>query len=183
MRAGSDPCLGKIPWRRERLPTAVFWPGQFHGLCSPWGRRGTTERLSLSWYLGRAGGGGCFQCPITWSCSALTPADRASAQLQATGQVSRACARAHLPRRKVSQALFDIYFPGFPLRFFGQSPVGPIWPHHPRELQRERTTVLDTVSPGPRAALLRGGFRGAEPSRGRSSSAAGLTASVAPGLL
>ena len=127
--------------------------------------------------------GGCFQCPITWSCSALTPADRASAQLQATGQVSRACARAHLPRRKVSQALFDIYFPGFPLRFFGQSPVGPIWPHHPRELQRERTTVLDTVSPGPRAALLRGGFRAAEPSRGRSSSAAGLTASVAPGLL
>ena len=26
-----------IPWRRERLPTAVFWPGEFHGLYSPWG--------------------------------------------------------------------------------------------------------------------------------------------------
>ena len=25
------------PWRRERLPTPVFWPGEFHGLCSPWG--------------------------------------------------------------------------------------------------------------------------------------------------
>ena len=20
------------PWRRERLPTLVFWPGEFHGL-------------------------------------------------------------------------------------------------------------------------------------------------------
>ena len=27
----------KIPWRRERLLTPVFWPGEFHGLCSPWG--------------------------------------------------------------------------------------------------------------------------------------------------
>ena len=24
--------LEKIPWRRERLPTPVFWPGGFHGL-------------------------------------------------------------------------------------------------------------------------------------------------------
>ena len=23
-----------IPWRRERLPTPVFWPGEFHGLYS-----------------------------------------------------------------------------------------------------------------------------------------------------
>ena len=41
--------VGKIPWRRERLPTPVFWPGEFHGLYSPWGRKesDTTERLSL----------------------------------------------------------------------------------------------------------------------------------------
>jgi len=25
------------PWRRERLPIPVFWPGEFHGLYSPWG--------------------------------------------------------------------------------------------------------------------------------------------------
>ena len=31
--------VGKIPWRRERLPTPVFWPGEFHGLYRPWGRR------------------------------------------------------------------------------------------------------------------------------------------------
>ena len=40
----------KIPWRRERLPTPIFWPGESHGLYSPWGRKesDTTERLSLS---------------------------------------------------------------------------------------------------------------------------------------
>ena len=40
---------GKIPWTRERLPTPVFWPGEFHGLCSPWGHKelDTTEPLSL----------------------------------------------------------------------------------------------------------------------------------------
>ena len=30
--AGFDPWVGKIPWRREQLPTPVFWPGEFHGL-------------------------------------------------------------------------------------------------------------------------------------------------------
>ena len=29
----------KIPWRKERLPTPVFWPGEFHGVYSPWGRK------------------------------------------------------------------------------------------------------------------------------------------------
>jgi len=32
-----NPWVGKIPWRRERLPTPVFWTGEFHGLYSPWG--------------------------------------------------------------------------------------------------------------------------------------------------
>ena len=27
-----DPWVGKIPWRRERLATPVFWPREFHGL-------------------------------------------------------------------------------------------------------------------------------------------------------
>ena len=26
------PWVGKIPWRREQLPTPVFWPGEIHGL-------------------------------------------------------------------------------------------------------------------------------------------------------
>ena len=32
-----SPWVGKIPWRRERLPTPVFWPREFHELYSPWG--------------------------------------------------------------------------------------------------------------------------------------------------
>ena len=37
-----------LPWRRERLPTPVFWPGEFHGLYSSWGRKESdmTEQLS-----------------------------------------------------------------------------------------------------------------------------------------
>ena len=31
---GFDPWIGTIPWRRERLPTPVLWPGEFHGLYS-----------------------------------------------------------------------------------------------------------------------------------------------------
>ena len=41
--------VGKIcfPLRRERLPTPVFWPGEFHGLYGPWGLKESdkTERL------------------------------------------------------------------------------------------------------------------------------------------
>ena len=42
--------VGKIRWRRERLPTPGFWPGEFHGLYSPWGHKESdkTEQLSLS---------------------------------------------------------------------------------------------------------------------------------------
>ena len=42
----------------ERLPTPVFWPGEFHGLYSPWGHKGSdmTEQLSLSVSLRVAGG-------------------------------------------------------------------------------------------------------------------------------
>ena len=45
-----DPWVGKIPWRRQQLPTPVFWPGEFHGLFSPCicKELDTTERLSLS---------------------------------------------------------------------------------------------------------------------------------------
>ena len=34
---GFDPWVGKIRWRKKWLPTPVFWPGEFHGLYSPWG--------------------------------------------------------------------------------------------------------------------------------------------------
>ena len=48
-RSGFNHWLGMTPWRREWLPTPVFWPGEFQGLYSPWGCKGQymTEHLSL----------------------------------------------------------------------------------------------------------------------------------------
>ena len=39
-----------IHYRRERLHTPVFWPGEFHGLYSPlgWKESDTTKQLSLT---------------------------------------------------------------------------------------------------------------------------------------
>ena len=39
-----------LPWRRERLPTPVSWPGEFHGFDGPWGLKEShmTEQLSLT---------------------------------------------------------------------------------------------------------------------------------------
>ena len=52
---GSIPGLGRSPWRKEWLPTPVFWPGELHGLrslasYSPWGHKDLdmTEQLPLS---------------------------------------------------------------------------------------------------------------------------------------
>ena len=41
-------CVYIYPWRRERLPTPVFWPAEYHGPCSLGGRKelDVTERLS-----------------------------------------------------------------------------------------------------------------------------------------
>ena len=52
-RPGLGPWVGKIPWRRERLLTPVCWPGEFHGLYSPWGHKESdvTKQLSLYTHL------------------------------------------------------------------------------------------------------------------------------------
>ena len=44
------PGLGRSPGEGNGLPTPVFWPGEFHGLYNPWGRKelDTTEQLSFS---------------------------------------------------------------------------------------------------------------------------------------
>ena len=47
---GFDPCVGKIPWRRERLPTPVFWPGEFHGLYSQYIRYHSLKHLLQQLY-------------------------------------------------------------------------------------------------------------------------------------
>ena len=47
---GSIPELGRSPGEGNSYPTLVLWPGEFHGLYSPWGCKesDTTEQLSLS---------------------------------------------------------------------------------------------------------------------------------------
>ena len=42
-----------IYWRGERPPTPIFWPGEFHGLYSPWCLKelDATEQLSLSLHI------------------------------------------------------------------------------------------------------------------------------------
>ena len=45
-----DQSLGwEDPLEKGKTTAPVFWPGEFHGLYSPWGRKqsDTTERLSL----------------------------------------------------------------------------------------------------------------------------------------
>ena len=43
-KPGFDPWVGKIPWRRGRLTTPAFWPGEFcrlyivHGVAKSWTR-------------------------------------------------------------------------------------------------------------------------------------------------
>ena len=38
------------PLEKGRVPTPVFWAEELHGLCSPWGCKGSdvTEQLSVS---------------------------------------------------------------------------------------------------------------------------------------
>ena len=36
---GSIPRLGRSAGEGEKLPIPLFWPEEFHGLYSPWGRR------------------------------------------------------------------------------------------------------------------------------------------------
>ena len=46
----SVPVVGQYAGEGKRLPIPVFWPGEFHGVYSPWGYKElhTTEQLSLT---------------------------------------------------------------------------------------------------------------------------------------
>ena len=45
---GWIPGLGRSPGEGKRLPTPVFWPGEFHGLYSPWGRKESDTTFNSS---------------------------------------------------------------------------------------------------------------------------------------
>ena len=79
-RCGFHPWFGKIPWRREWLPSAVFLPGEFHGQSSlvgysSWGcqESDTTEWLHFHFSLSCIGEGN--GSPLQYSCL-QNPMDR-----------------------------------------------------------------------------------------------------------
>ena len=66
----------KIPWRRERLPTPVFWPGEYHGqkslmCCSPWGCNESDTTEWLSRYTLVINLRKCFFLHLRWLCILL----------------------------------------------------------------------------------------------------------------
>ena len=98
-RLGVDPWVRKIPWRRERLPTAEFWPRIFHGLYSPWDCKESdmTEGLSFSLHwvqrssvLWWGPNGSCIQSERkVCLCSAHNTADSRLMSLSLTGTQER----------------------------------------------------------------------------------------------
>ena len=60
-----NPWVGKIPRGREQLRTPVFWPGEFHGLYSPWGHKETDMIKQLSH--------SCSHCILLFLLWQLTP--------------------------------------------------------------------------------------------------------------
>ena len=58
---GFSPWIGKIPWRREWLPTPVFLPGEFHGQrslagYSPWNAKNWTSLSDYHFHFFRGTG-------------------------------------------------------------------------------------------------------------------------------
>ena len=83
-RTRFDSWVRKMPWRKERKPTPVFFPGQPHGQrslagYSPWGQKelDTTERLTFFIFTFREGGDrgwdGWMASPTQWKCIWANP--------------------------------------------------------------------------------------------------------------
>ena len=53
-------------WRREKLPTPVFWPGEFYGLYSPGGRVGHDWVTFTTFYIRKIM---CLCCLWSNSCN------------------------------------------------------------------------------------------------------------------
>ena len=72
---GSLLCVGKNPWRRERLPNLAFWPGEHHGLYSPWDHKelDTTETFTFTSTALWPGSGLSPVARALWLCWTLSP--------------------------------------------------------------------------------------------------------------
>ena len=119
------PWAGKTPSRRDRLPTLVFWPGEFHGLYSPWGHKvsDTTEWLT-------------FRVVVKYPCPAAPPRTEWPLLLCAEAVVTQW----HTPLYR---------FPTFPAWFI--SPTHSCcpeiaWSTSPHAQQSVSTSVTDSCS-------------------------------------
>ena len=48
---GLIPGLGRSPGEKEKLLTPVFWPGEFHGLCSLWVTKSHRQLSDFQFYF------------------------------------------------------------------------------------------------------------------------------------
>ena len=140
-RPGFDPRGGKIPWRRERLPTPGFWPGEFHGLCGPWGCRvrhdWATFTLSVSLPLASS--------PLNlWSNLLCLKPENAHARALLKIKSSQAPHSQRVLSPYVSQSSFlslavrnpDVGYPS-------STPTNPLVPHHLHPLPAD--SILHTL--------------------------------------
>ena len=58
--------VGKIPWRRERLPIPVFWLEEFHGQYSPSEKAMAPHSNTLAWKIPWAEEPGRLQSMGSW---------------------------------------------------------------------------------------------------------------------
>ena len=61
-RPGFGPWVRKIPWRRERLPTPGFWPGELHGLYSPCSHKESDTTSNFRFHFS------IYSCYLELSC-------------------------------------------------------------------------------------------------------------------
>ena len=96
---GFDPRVRKIPWKRELLPTPVFWPGEFHGLYM--GHRVRNDWAPFTFTFQHNLQALCFPCSPLSSLSTSRPfpsltsniaADRKRTERRAMNKWSLRCA-------------------------------------------------------------------------------------------
>ena len=69
-----SPWVGKIPWRREWLPTSVFLPGEFHGsrILAGCTVHGVPKSCHLHFHICYFAWFKCFSYSLTHSCFHLS---------------------------------------------------------------------------------------------------------------
>ena len=122
-----DPWVGKIPWRRERLPTPVFLPGELHGQSS-WGHRVGHDWATLRerWGTGTGVSLSGLCCTVSASSGVqyilVEQKNKSMNELMVAGRVGMHCGREVMTSHlffytKDKSCLSIIPYPGQPCLF------------------------------------------------------------------